>query len=308
MQGLFRKDKAVGKGRSRLKKRVVVRLFDQIKEKVCCNKKIAMLFAGLFLTPLLLSFFIYRCSIFSFIPGEEAVWLGFWASYSGTLATVVVAIFSFQSSRKLDTVEAALKDRENEYISVLIGVNIRLVKVHIIPLEAKFFKEMREDEFWKLNSIIEDDDYRKVSRFRLQFIFQNISYSMVEFMEVERISIGGKAFLVKGCSRFFLKGDLPVLEIVMPFLKGAAEEKDFSQFYFYYGQFKRNMKFLNIELDAKITMATYFEPINEGIGDVKKKPEGKNIKIAMQLEIEPQKDEEVTANKISIERYKINVG
>ena len=64
------------------------------------------------------------------------------------------------------------------------------------------------------------------------------------------------------------------LEIIMPFFKGSEEEKDFSQFCFYYAQFKRNMNFLEIELDAKITMTTYFEPIVEKSKNKKKKRKG----------------------------------
>ncbi len=279
------------------------------------------LFIVLLFMPALLSIFIYRCNILSCIPGEETTWLGFWASYSGTLTTVFVAIFSFESNTRLEKIENVFKNRESEYISALIGINIRLIEVHIIPLEAKLFDETKDDKFWKLNSITEEDIYRKVSRFCIQFVFQNISYSMVEHMEMEYISIYGRKFAVNGCSRFSLKGDLPVLEIIMPFFKGSEEEKDFSQFCFYFAQFKRNMNFLKIDLDAKITMTTYFEPIEEEPKDEKKKrkelekkTENENeklkerdIKITMQLEIEPQRDEELPANKISIKGYKINV-
>ena len=113
--------------------------------------------------------------------------------------------------------------------------------------------------------------------------------------------------------------DFPVLEIIMPFFKGSEEEKDFSQFCFYYAQFKRNMNFLEIELDAKITMTTYFEPIVEKSKNKKKKSKEleediedeeskkRDIKITMELEIEPQRDENLPANKISIKGYKINV-
>ncbi len=278
-----------------------------------------LLFIILLVTPVLLSIFIYRSNILSCIPGEESTWLGFWASYSGTLTTVFVAIFSYESNKRLEKVENAFKNREREYISALIGINIRLIEVHIIPLEAKLFHEIKDDKFWKLNSMTEEDINRKVSCFCIQFVFQNISYSMVEHMEIECISICGRKFAVNGCSRFSLKGDFPVLEIIMPFFKGSEEEKDFSQFCFYYAQFKRNMNFLEIELDAKITMTTYFEPIVEKSKNKKKKSKEleediedeeskkRDIKITMELEIEPQRDENLPANKISIKGYKINV-
>lgn len=238
-----------------------------------CNKKfvIFMIFL-IILMPSLIALVIYKTSWFAFIPGGDQVWLGFWASYSGALATVVVAYVSMEGNKKLEDVNQNLKKRENDYISTLIGVNIRLHKVYIIPQRAE-----KKDE----NTVI--------SKYLMRFIFKNVSYTMVQAMVIDKVIIENKQYNIEGKGNFLLEGESLALEIIIPMPRGSEEEKKFSQFYFYYSQFRRNKN----SLDVVITT------------DINQEQENKKVQIEMKLKMEPEREENSFSNKVKIVSYKI---
>lgn len=256
--------------------------YNSMKEWVEKYKKLAgfMLIVTLGVPPLL-AYFIFECNFFACIPGKPDIWLGFWASYSGALATIVVAFLSFEGNKKLEEVEKAFRKKEKEYISTLIGINIRLSKVYIIPQKA----EKRDD-----GSIF--------SRYRMGFVFKNVSYAMVQSIIIREVTIEGKIYPVNGEGKFFLEGDCPALEIEIFIPRGSEEEKRFSQFYFYYSQFGINRNELAVKVEVSIRMKK--ENQDSKVDDSK-------VEIKMKLEMKPEKDENFISNKVKIVSYTINV-
>lgn len=209
-----------------------------------------------FVIPPVIAWLVYGPNTFLNIPGKSDVWMGFWASYSGTIMTIVVAIYTQKNSK-------AINDLQTEFYELNAGINLRLAKVYIVP-------------------IIESDN---LNRYKVLLCFHNMAKSLIRNMSLcnmaqsstSDISSSKATIGIKVGSQedtleilkedFGLQEDLAILQFEIN-LKDTKVKKNFIDSYFYFSQFpfERN----SIELCSCIQVA-----IDE------KKPKEKKLHIVM---------------------------
>lgn len=211
---------------------------------------IGVIFLISFSGPLIIAkFTLFPTKLTSF-SDEAASWFSFWASYSGTLATLLVALITWMNSRKME-------ELQRRYYELETDVNLRLSKVGIVP------------------QILEKG---KLECYKFTFIFDNIAKNLIReigFRAYERPD--GEVQKAKGQITISIRNTKEALDIIDPeyylrdgnpvlqfglIIDSFPMKKEFAQFYYYFSQFSMDVP--KMELDIKIDVR-YGESIQDTV-------------------------------------------
>ncbi len=257
------------------------------------NKKFIFLLTFLLVAcPLILSFLVYNQNVLSCIPGDTNVWMGFWASYSGTIVTVCVAIISWKGNKKIEKLDATLREEQRQYFLSMIGTNLRLNNTYI-----KAISQLDIAEYAKKVGT------KKVG-YKIIMEFENVSNRVIANIRVKGIGIELDKKLIqidKGDieASFRLQGNTPIVEILLWMNTGYPIERKFTQFYFYYSQFPIEGN------QMKLTMSMDVELQKSRILHEKEDEKVTNMQLDMNLKMEPILEKKYGSNKVNIINYNL---
>lgn len=224
--------------------------------------------------PVVLTCLIHADNIFSWIPGEDTEWFGFWGSYMGVFASIAIAWLTWINQEKLKDINEESKKLKDAVNRSIVGVNLRLSGV-----------EMRPD--------VSDT---KVA-YHMTFRFDNKANALLDSMKLEKLAFKiGKNNDTNKFERenpdfkYILQNNTPILDGEVIVDSASDEEKLLTNFYFYYSQFLPDSRDLEIELCIKIKISSEEE-------DCKK--------MTAKLEILPKFDNRSYSNAIMINHYEI---
>lgn len=299
-------------------------LYDRIKKFVI--KKPPLLYAIAlvitFIVPVIIARLVFSSGVLPDFPGSASEWFAFWASYSGAVVTVFVAVNGMVSNAKLDEVQKQLKNRKEKYFLALTGINFRLNDVFLIPGSMVLDHSEANAFYCDLeNSSIG----KRYTKYRMKLFFENVSYTPIQNIKATKIELKfEKDFMFKTGSSgkgFSLQGDIPILDIDIFMESGGMIEREFTPFYFYFSQFPRRGNLLKMTIEFQVTAADiqFSEVSSEGKGDegTKRKADSNNkseesnpISCIMELELEmlPVFEQEYRSNKVKLKSYSMRVG
>lgn len=186
--------------------------------------------------PVVLTWLVHADNIFSWIPGDDTEWFGFWASYMGVFASIAIAWFTWinqEELRKINQESENLKDAVNRSI---VGVNLRLSAVEMRPgvsdAKAAYHMTFRFDN--KANALLDDMKLKKLT-------FKSGKNNDANKFERENPNF-----------KYILQNNTPILDGEVTVASASDEEKLLTNFYFYYSQFLPDSRDLEIELCIKI--------------------------------------------------------
>ena len=213
--------------------------------------------------PIGIAWIVYNPNILLNIPGKSDVWMGFWASYSGTIVTIIVAVSTWRNSM-------AINDLQTEFYELNAGINLRLVKVYIVP-------------------IVESGN---LNRYKAVFCFHNMAKSLIRNIDLSstdtgskkestiKVKVGNQEDTLKISSPGFgLQADMAILQFEINFKESEAKQ-NFIDSYFYFSQFplERNSIVLEtcirIDIDKngkieektkRLNMVMFSEPVFESL-------------------------------------------
>jgi len=243
------------------------------------------------LFPLLIAYGVYNTHIFPWIPGRNDVWMGFWASYSGTVVTLIVAVNS-----------KSISDLQTRYYELNVGVNLRLVKVSIVP-------------------IIEPGN---LNRYKIAFYFRNMAKSLIEEIKLYNIDsensksciantpdtpvlmlkVGEREGLIDITNQYFgLRDDNAILQFEIN-LKDFKVKKDFIDSYFYFSQFPVKRNDINLDVVIQVDIS--------GEDSRKSNPDNRKKHLHIELFSEPAFDKidpffDTSDNNIYMDPFKIKI-
>lgn len=263
----------------------------------------------LLIIPVMISYFVFNPNIFGNIPGSASEWFGFWASYSGTIATIVVAYQSWKSNERLTELNSLLDAEKERFFRTMTGINFRISQLFI---KAEHIKQASQLNNCFVSGYDSPED--KYTMYRTILRFENISYTSIKQMKVESLKIGVGdpekeiIFNPKGteCSEFRLQGNVPILEIQFAMPKGSAEEMIFSRFYFFYSQFSMSENRVVIDLNVCVELQEII--IDSKLQSKSETSKDKPQKLQMQIEakMQPGIEQEYSSNNVKIEHYNIS--
>lgn len=159
---------------------------------------------------------------------ESASWFSFYASYSGTLATLLVALFTWKSSRKME-------ELQRRYYELDTDVNLRLSKVAIVP------------------QIMEKG---KLDQYKITLVFDNMAKNLIHEIGFKRdqisVTIGTtteRVDIIK--PEYFMRDGKPILQFYSKIDESPMKEM-FAGFYFYFSQFSLDTPRMKLELKLDI--------------------------------------------------------
>ena len=245
--------------------------------------------------PFIIGYWVYDPDIFPWIPGKSDVWMGFWASYSGTVVTLIVAVCTLYNGK-------SISDLQKNYYQLNAGVNLRLAKVSILP-------------------IIESDN---LNRYKIILYFHNKAKSLIREInlcssepELDKPDNSGSSdnptLLIKVGENessfditdqyFGLQDGNAILQFEIN-LKGSKVKKDFIKSYFYFSQFPNKRNDINLDANIRVDICKQ---------DYKKsKPEDWVNHLHIELFPEPEFDRtnisfDVSDSEVFMDPFKIKI-
>lgn len=182
------------------------------------------------LFPIVIQALVYNPScVFSSIPGKDETWMGFWASYSGTIATLLVAFLTWQNSSKIEKLQ-------EQYYELDTSANIRLNEVSIMPIVK---------------------EKGTLNRYRIKIVFDNMAKRLIHDMTIadSEVTVTIGSVERKVLEVFEYKYFLQVNQSVMQFeidVSDDAIKKAFAGFCYYYSQFPPGIPKMKIEMTMQI--------------------------------------------------------
>ena len=301
-------------------KKSYVRIKEFVKRKPPFLYAIALSIT--FIVPLIIAHLVFSPRIFPDFPGSASEWFAFWASYSGAVVTVFVAVNGMVSNAKLDEVQKQLKKREEKYFLALTGINFRLNDVFLIP-GSMVLDNSEVNAFY---CDLENNGIgKRYTKYRMKLFFENVSYTSIQSIKARKIELKfEKDYMFKTVSSgkgFSLQGDIPILDIDIFMESGGKIEREFTPFYFYFSQFPPRGNLLKMTIEFQVTAADiqFSEVSSEEKGDGgtkrnadsnNKSEDSKPISCIMELELEmlPVFDKEYRSNKVKLKSYSMRVG
>lgn len=195
------------------------------------------------ITPFILPWLTYSPTILAGFPGESNDWFGFWASYSGTWATLLVAFLTWMNNKKMEKLQSS-------YYKLDLDVNLRLNKVMIVP------------------QIVEKG---KLNQYKIIFVFDNMAKNLVHEITVSesRNSKNSDCEEEKSTKKikieigeireeldilepvYLLQNGKPTLQICLKIDK-ATMKAAFAGFYYYFSQFSLVTPKMKMEMSIDI--------------------------------------------------------
>lgn len=269
------------------------------EQKNAIERVVLVVIIGVAAIVIVLPFFIaqgvYNTHLFTWIPGKGDVWMGFWASYSGTVTTLIVAVCTWVNGK-------AISNLQSKYYQLSAIVNMRLVKVSVVP-------------------IIEPDN---LNRYQMVFCFHNMAQSLIEEIRLVDsrpksnisnqvdtpenahidIKVGEQQESLTIVNQYFgLQDENAVLQFEIN-LDGKTIKRDFIKSYFYYSQFP--MEKNDIKLDVVLQVRICEQD------DAKGKPEDWMRRLHVELFPEPEFDKagvfmEISDRDTYMDPFKIKI-
>lgn len=235
---------------------------------------------------IVLSCLVHTENIFSIIPGKDAEWFGFWASYLGVIVSIVIAYLTDKSKKKLEEINKNNEDLKRKVNSSIVGVNIRLLGVEFYPkMERLAYDQMTYHLVVrfknKANVMFEDIRLKKI-----KIISNSGEYEIpVENADFQNNVIKISEFEYK------LQRNIPIVEGDITVKIHSPIEKLFTNFYFYYSQFSKDCRKLNVQLTLDIALE-----MENAVG----------VLVDAELETLPEFDFRTYSNMIKVNNYKIS--
>lgn len=190
--------------------------------------------------PIIIVKLTYSPNMFIGFPGEASAWFGFWASYSGTLATLLVALITWMNSRKME-------ELQRRYYELDTDVNLRLSKVAIVP------------------QILERGELK---RYKMTLVFDNMAKNLIHEIRIkenrnlddENQKFKGQIAVTIGetterldilMPEFFIHDGKPVFQFCISIDESPMKEM-FAGFYYYFSQFSLDIPKMKLELRIDI--------------------------------------------------------
>lgn len=231
--------------------------------------------------PVVLGVLVYS-PLFHRMPGDANAWFAFWASYSGALVSVFIAFITVKLNKGLEDMNKQLGEKENAFLNLMTGVNIRVENIYMIPCVAE--------------STCDTSVYKFV------LVLKNLSYSPVKDISVQRAAIQIKEKM-KECAceySFYWQENTPSVELTFSFEKGSIEERRLTQFYFYYSQLRAEMNLLRLELELLVKP---LQMDSKSKADKKIDSCDQRLNICMALKVLPEIDKSLLQNQLFLNRY-----
>lgn len=209
--------------------------------KIPESKWYIMAVLAILITPILIAMLIYCYNPFTWVPGSNETWLGFWASYIGAIVTLFVAHYTKKNSKSIE-------DLQTKYYKLDTSANLRLLKASIIPrtVQAGVL-----DQYWiilmfenKAKCFIHEIT---IPDFKITITFPTNSNAQNPESIEETIEIPEK----KEKQDFLFQENNPILQFPLKLSKPSMK-KAFAQFCYYYSQFSPDISSMQIKMTLKI--------------------------------------------------------
>ena len=184
--------------------------------------------------PAIISFLVYDPCMLPCIPGKDETWLGFWASYSGTIATLLVAFLTWKNS-------FAMEKLQRQYYELDTSANLRLNGISITP-------------------IIKEQDC--LNQYRIKIVFDNMAKCLIYDMEIRESKCESYVTITIGAEErklnvldytYFMMGSQPIIQFRLEISKEDTKmRKAFAGFCYYYSQFSPEAFKMEMEMPIRI--------------------------------------------------------